>query len=334
MRPDFSLTVAGQDRSEILRGRLLSLRTAETTDHEADEVSLTFDDRAGAIILPRHGAALDLAIGYVGSALVRVGSFTVDETTISGPPDKLDVRGKSADMRESLKAQKRRAWRATTVGDVVTKIAGEHGLKAKAHPDLAALAVAHRDQTGESDLHFLTRLGRDHDATASVKGGSLVFAPKGTAASGSGQALALIQLTRGDLTSWSMVDADRTRHGTVRARHRDLRGRLEAYEQAGYGEPVRTLRHTHSDAAHAKAAAEAAHRRTRRDARRLSLGLPGRPDAAAGAPIELTGLREGLNGRWIAFRVEHDQDYSSGGYTTRIEATVDGLSGDEDGSAT
>lgn len=328
MRPTFSLTVAGQDRSAVLRDRLVSLRTTETTDHEADEITLSFDDRAGAIVLPRHGASLDLAIGYAGAALVRIGSFVVDETTLSGPPDLISVRAKASDMRASLKAQKRRAWRATTVGAVVGKIASEHGLQAQAHPDLAGLAVAHLDQSGESDLHFLTRLGREHDATASVKGGKLVFAPKGTAVSGSGRALGPLALTRRDLTSWSMTNADRSKHGTVRARHRHLGSGTEAYEEAGSGDPVRTLRHVHRNAAHARAAAHAAHRRTKREAHPISLTLPGRPEAFAGVPIEVSGLRDGLNGRWIAHRVEHEQDYAGGGFTTRIEATVDGLSED------
>ena len=161
----------------------------------------------------------------------------------------------------------------------------------------------------------------------------LIFAPRGTAVSASGRPLDPLVLTRADLTSWRMRDADRQKFGRVRARHRDLLTGQFSVEEAGDAEPTKTLRHPYPSAALAGAAAHAEHRRLKRAAHKVELTLPGEPGAFAGRPITLSGLRDGLNGQWIASEVEHELDFAGGGYTTRVTATVDGLDADSDDGA-
>ena len=333
-QPAFTLTVAGEDRTGVIAGRLMALTVTDTIHHKGDELSLTIDDGDNAVATPAHGAVISLSIGYADGELVDQGRFTVDETEASGPPDVLEVRGKSADMRAGLKAQKSRAWRATTLGAIVGQIASDNGLQPQIGDGLAGVQIAHRDQANESDLHFLTRLGREHDAVAAPKAGRLVFAPRGQAVSASGKPLDVLTLDRKDLTSWKAVSADRQKHGRVRARHRDTAGAADLYEEAGDAEPTRTLRHPHPDAATARQAAHATHSRLKREAHGVELELPGQPDAFAGRPLQLTGLRDGLAGRWIISKAEHDIDFRGGGYVTRLEATVDGLTADGGDGAT
>ena len=45
-----------------------------------------------------------------------MGAYTVDELELSGPPQTLTIRARAADLRQSLKAPKTRAWDATTLG--------------------------------------------------------------------------------------------------------------------------------------------------------------------------------------------------------------------------
>lgn len=320
VRPDFSLSANGQDRSSVLRDRLLRLTLTDAAGAEADELTLEFDDRALTIAPPRKGARLTVAIGWEGQSLTPAGVFIVDETESSGPPDHLTVRAKAADMAGALKAAKSRSWRATTLGAIVAKVASEHGLKPACAPALQGVAVAHLDQAGESDLHFLTRLGQDHGATAAPKDGRLVFAPVGAESSASGAALSALTLGRADLIRWRAPLTERSASGSVRARWRDHRGARDQVETAGTGQPVQSLRHVYSSREHARRAAEAALDRGSRDAGRLDLDLPGRPDAFAAQPIDVSELRGKLNGRWFAERVEHEIDWSGGGFTTRIEA--------------
>lgn len=324
--PACLIEMDGRDVTALMRDRLLSITVTDNDGEQADEVEIELDDRGYAVPEPPRGAIMTVALGYVGAPLWPVGRFTVDEAWPEGPPDRLLVKGKAADMRQGLKAARRRAWRDTTVGGIVEAIAAEHGLDPAVAPDLAARPVAHLDQAGESDLHFLTRLGRDHGATAAPKGGALVFAPGASGLSATGKALEAITLDRRDLIDWKGVSADREGYGTVRARYRDLGSARTVYATAGGGDPVRTLRNTYADEAAAKAAAEAELSRLGRAAGGVELTLPGLPALMAQTPIILTGLRPSLSRRWIATTVTHRLDWSSGGFVTTVAASLTGKS--------
>ncbi len=177
--PAYSVTVGGASPNSAFAQRLLRIVLSETTGKDADTLEMEFDDRNNVLAIPAKGAVITLAIGYHGAALVAKGSFTFDTADIEGPPDKIILHAKSGDMRDSLKAHKNRAWVNMTTAAIVNQIASENGLTAQTHPTLSGVQVAHKDQTNESDLHFLTRHGKDHDAIATVKGGKLIFAPRG-----------------------------------------------------------------------------------------------------------------------------------------------------------
>lgn len=316
--PDCAIVAGGSDVSARLRDRLIAITVTDNSGEEADTLEIELDDRGYEIEAPRRGVTLGVSLGYRGDPLLYIGSFVVDEVEPAGPPDRLIIRAKSADMRDSLKAARSRAWRDTTVGEIVSSIAAEHGLSPAVAAQLAATAVAHRDQTNESDLHFLTRLGRDFGAVAAAKDGRLVFAPAGAGQSASGQALPTVTLDRADLLEWRGLQEDRDDAGKVRARWRDMGAARTRYAEAGSGEPVKTLRQTYPDQGAAQAAADAEYQRLTRGEAGIELRVRGRPELLAQTPFEVTGLRPELNGRWIAETVEHVQDYGYGGFTTRL----------------
>ncbi|WP_337118049.1 contractile injection system protein, VgrG/Pvc8 family, partial [Staphylococcus aureus] len=95
----------------------------------------------------------------------------VDEVEHSGAPDVLNIRARSADMREGLARKRERSWHEQTLGQIISAIAMEYALQPLIEVALAAIGLPHLDQTAESDLNLLTRLAHDNDAIASVKAG-------------------------------------------------------------------------------------------------------------------------------------------------------------------
>lgn len=320
MRPDFRLTVGEDDRSAVIRSRLLRIVVTDNSGEDADTLEIVLDDDGYDIEPPKRGVVLGVALGYAGEELTYLGRFTVDESEPDGPPDILTIRAKAADMRAGLKAQRIRAWHDTTIGAIVAKIAADQGLTPAVAADLASRAVAHIDQANESDMHFLTRLGRLHGAVAAPKDGRLVFAPATTGLSSSGQALPGVVLDRakGDLIRWGQLSADREEHGSVRARWRDASAGRTRFATAGSGDPVKTLRNTFSTEASAKAAAEAELAKTKRAQNGVDLTIVGRAEIMAQTPFTVRGLREEQSGEWIAETVEHTADFEGGGFTSRI----------------
>ena len=100
--PAFSISIEGRDITTVLDNRLMSLTLTDNRGFEADQLDLELDDADGKIVLPRRGAVITLALGWKGQPLFPKGAFTVDEIEHTGAPDRLTIRARSADFRETL----------------------------------------------------------------------------------------------------------------------------------------------------------------------------------------------------------------------------------------
>lgn len=206
--PAFSIVIEGKDVTTVLDTRLMSLTLTDNRGFEADQLDLELDDADGLIALPRRGAVIQLALGWKGQPLFPKGAFTVDEIEHSGAPDRLTIRARSADFRETLNTRREKSWHQTTVGEVVKEIAARHNLKMALGKDLTDKALDHLDQTNESDASFLMKLARQYGAIASVKDGNLLFIRQGQGRTASGKPLPVITITRktGDGHRFTLAD--------------------------------------------------------------------------------------------------------------------------------
>ncbi len=100
--PAFSISIEGKDITTVLDKRLMGLTLTDNRGFEADQLDLELDDADGKIVLPRRGAVITLALGWKGQPLFPKGAFTVDEIEHTGAPDRLTIRARSADFRETL----------------------------------------------------------------------------------------------------------------------------------------------------------------------------------------------------------------------------------------
>ncbi len=320
MTPAFHIVVDGhQDATAAIRERLLSLRVSDEEGYRSDAVEIRLDDRGGTVELPRRGAELEVELGYEESGRVPMGRYTVDEVEISGPPDTLTIRAKAADMRAALKQRRTRSWHQVLLGDLIETIAAEYGLNPRVAKELARIVLPHVDQTDESDLHLLTRLGEQYDAAAKPANGRLVFARRGAGLSATSGPLTAVRIAREQASDYRVTLADRSDYRSVRAYWYDTAAGRRVAVTAGDGEPVYALRDDHVDEATARAAAQARLNALKRGAGTLSLTLkPGVPTVSAESPLTLSGFRSGVDGRWVATRVNHE--ISGNGYASRVEA--------------
>ena len=331
MIPDFHIVVDGRrDITKAIRERLLSLRVSDEEGYKSDTVEIRLDDRGGTVELPRRGAELTVELGYdqvpeseqrngLKPGRVLMGRYTVDEVELSGPPATLAVRAKAADMREALKQRRTRSWHDVLLGDLVKAVAREYGLDPRVAEELAKIVLPHVDQTDESDLHLLTRLGEQYDAVAKPGNGRLAFVRRAAARSATMGPLATVRIAREQAGDYRVTLADRPAYRAVRAYWYDTAAGRRREVAAGEGEPLYALRDDYIDEATARAAAQARLDALERGAATLALTLkPGRPAVSAESPLVLSGFRSGVNGRWIATRVSHEIDNS--GYATRVEA--------------
>ena len=135
MKPVFQIIANGTDITPQINDRLLSLEITDEAGLRADAIDIKLDDRDGAIALPPKGATLNVSLGYGGSGLTYMGAYEVDEMDLAIVPQTMKITGKSADMGGTIKQPKTRNWDDITIKDIVTKIAGEHGLTAAVDQD-------------------------------------------------------------------------------------------------------------------------------------------------------------------------------------------------------
>ena len=317
MRPTYRVWADQRDITDAIRDRLLSLTLTDESGYQSDTVSLRLDDRESKIELPRKGAQLEVELGYEERGLAQMGLYIVDELELAGPPDTLTIQAKAVDMKSSLKQHKTRAW-SNTIQEIVSTIAQEHGLEPRVDPALGAIRIPHIDQTEESDLNFLTRLGNQYDAVGKPAGPFVLFVPHGQAQSASGRATAA-SIYRPQTSDYRVTLADRGEFRTALAHWQDVEAGQQMTERVGDGEPAFTLRHAYPTAKEARAAAQAKLNALTRGLATISLTMkPGDPTLAAEAKLALSGFRKGVDGEWIATRVTHE--LTSSGYTTRVEA--------------
>lgn len=311
LTPTYRVTVAGKTPGGTFQDRLSEIKVTDKTGIKSDRVTLTFDNRAALLGLPPMGAEMQLWLGYKEDGLVYMGRYVIDKISASGPPRLLVLEGKAADMRSSLGAQKTRGWEGGTVGDLVTKIAGEHGLQAAVSPDLRALPVGRIDQADESDLHFLTRLAQRFDATAKPADGKLVFTRAGTGQNASGKPLNAVTITATDIKQWSVDWSLRDDHDAVDAQYHDVAaGELKTVSApklgtGTQGAPTVTLRQNFASEDAARAAAQADSAARNRARAEANFTVVGRPELTAESPITITGMEQGVSGTWLATEVTH-----------------------------
>jgi len=221
-KPIYKLTVDGKNITAAVQGRLCSLTLTDNRGFEADQLDIVLDDSDGKLDLPPRGAQVNLSLGWQDSGLVDKGSYTVDEVSLSGAPDTLTIRARSADLRSGLTTQRERSWHCSTVGLIVNEIAGENELVPMISATLAEQIVDHLDQTNESSANLLTRLSGQFDAIAAVKNGNLMFFCAGAGVSASGKPLPGVTITRQSGDSHHFSIADRETFTLVKATYNDI----------------------------------------------------------------------------------------------------------------
>lgn len=346
--PDYSISVDGIDKTGGIKKRLMSLTLTDNRGFEADQLDIEFDDADGKVELPRRGAKIAVSLGWKGAALIDKGTFTVDEIEHSGAPDKLTVRARSADFRETLNIRRDQSYHKTTIGGVIKTVAERNKLAPTLNKTMSDLAVDHIDQTNESDGNFITRLAKQYGAIAAVKNGNLLFIRQGQAKTASGKPIPAMTIIRGlgDGHQFSMADRGaytgvvanwlntrttekpvvkvkrkRKRKATTATKPKEPEEKQGEY-LIGTDENVLILRTTYASKNNAQRAAKSNWERLQRGAAKFSIQLAkGRADLYPEVPVKVTGFKKQIDeADWTLVTVTHS--VSDSGFTTALELEV------------
>lgn len=323
--PKFRVTANSADITASIAARLISLRLTDELGFQSDmlEIHLSNSDPANPIQKPPKGAELEVWLGYDG-AVQRKGMFVVDEIETSGWPKTMTIRARAAAYEKTplgktdLQTQKVRDWPdQTKLGDMVAKIAKEHGMEPAVAKSLKAVVLPHLSQTEESDISFLVRVLKQYDAVVKPAGGKLAVAKRGESQSTSGAELATIRMAATECTSFRMTEAARESPGTVVAYWHNKQMAKKVEVVVGSGDPVKRIRHHFPNAEAAQAAAQGDLDKRTRAERKLSVSMPGNAALQAEGKLTLAGFGPDEDGEWLVQRVEHE--ITNSGYTCHVD---------------
>lgn len=321
----WSLTIDGKAIDPKIQPRLMSLSLIEKRGSDADELEITLSDHDGQLQIPKKGVTITLSLGWLdlgenrSPVLVDKGTYKVDETSHSGAPDVLTIRARSADLTRGFRNQRAQSWSDTTLGEVLGDIAGRNGLQLHCAEDKSSIALKHLAQSRESDAALLARLGRMHDAVATVKAGKLIFMACASGQSPGGGEIGTSTLTRidGDKHSWK--ESDRGAYSGVIAEWHDRAGAERKKAVAGNEDNAKRLTRVYATEAAALRAAEAEYKRLKRGAAEFSLSLArGRPDLFPEKRLTVSGFKPQIDASgWLITEARHTLNGS--GFTTALQ---------------
>lgn len=319
----FSLVVAGKDLSGTVRPRLISLTLNEKRGTNADELELVIDDADGKMEIPPAGAVIALQLGWRDltdrgeTRLIDKGQFKVDRRRHSGAPDRITISAKSADFTRAFRQRRTSTWSKTTLGSVLEDIAGRNGWQLHASAAMAGIEIDHLDQARESDAAFLGRLGRLHDAIATVKAGRLIFSAIGSGQTPSGAEIPPATITRssGDNHDWSAAERD-SYSGVIAVWHDRASAQREQIV-VGSDSNAKKLGRTYASAKAARRAADAEWKKIQRGAADFSISLAaGRPDLYPDRTVTVSGFKPEIDSTsWLIAEARHTLD-SNGSRTS------------------
>ena len=337
MTPGFKILVSGKDISTDVSRLLMRMEWSDTVTEEADGFALTLSDTDGTLDIPKAGVKVELSAGYDG-ALQAVGTFTIDETTLEGPPDRLTVKASSAPFVDkdgkSASARKTKTWENTTLGSVAGTVAASLGMSPAVDSALSSVAVTNEQQSDESDTNFLLKLARRHGAYLKFAQGKMVLAKEGSGIGTSGAKINTT-ITKAEVTEWKISAGGKAQaikkvkvkyHDFETGETKNVEAKVENSTSAKEFSDVPWLASNENSFTpptpaasedEAKAVAKTVSQRIARATRKLELRLPGRLDIIAGGKVTLQDFRLGVAGEWIVKKITHRID--SGGWSMTVE---------------
>ena len=316
----FDVTIDGRSITTALQPLLTSLSVTDQAGTHGDSASIQLDDTGGKIALPRTGAKIKIALGWLGGGVREVFAGTVDEVRSSGSRgggSLLSITAKGFDATGKAKEGQERHFDRKSVKDIITAAAKDAGITVDVDPEIASTIIEYIDMRGESLLHFGQRLARMVGASFRVQGEVAVIARRASDYTPS------ITAARGvNLHSWDIAPVvGRSIYGKAQARYFDRKtGKVEKVEvPTGLQSDAVFVRRElceDKDAAERAAKADAAISKERTG--EGSVTIEGAPEAIPDGLCVLSGARPGIDGSYRIKSVTHDVT-RGGGFTTTLE---------------
>lgn len=293
----------------LINSHLVDWEHVDASGVKSDTLKLTvrIDDLEG---MPSFEGKIGLLVGYHESGLVDKGEFNITRCQPQLFPPLLKIIATAAPFKvaDETKFKERRSasYGPTTLGAIFRELAGKHGFSPRISPELDAKVVEHLDQSNETDMGFLTRVAKLHDAVTKPVNELYVMAKRGEVKSLSGKTMPVVTLsvTKGNSPNdRSFINAELDEESRVKFKGCktvwwDGASGKECVVETG-SEPFKKVTQRYQSEAEAKDAGEGMARKIKRGEKKIRIDCPGNPDLGAEGLIELDDTWPSfMRGQW------------------------------------
>lgn len=275
------------------------------------------------IQFPSVNATLDVSLGT--DFLHSVGTFIVNEVSLSGPPLKLDIRGSGINkelVSESWNKKKNRTWRAgTKLGDILNQLAIDHRLTLITFESIYDMVMPYIFQKAETDSSLLYRLLTGRDLAAKFGEGKMGIAKFDSELTASGKPITPLEVRYNEvLGNFKYSERTPETFGTVTAKFQDNERGGVFTVTLGDSDPETILEDTYEDENTATLAAQSHLNASRRKNKTLSFDMiPRESGVITGQRLVPVDFPLNIDDDFIISSVSHKYTNS---YTLSVSASL------------
>lgn len=326
--PAFVILYNTRNITQDISPYILGVSFSDKLSGEADEIELNLEDSAGIwrdSWYPGKGDTLTLKLGFEGQALLNCGRFSIDEVELAGSPDTLTLRGISASINAPLRTQSNRAFEKTTLLAIASRIAQKHHLQLQG--SIEEIYLDRVTQYQETDVAFLTRLGKEYGYMVKITQDTLIFSQLGALMIND----PVKTLTPKDISRYSFRDTINQIYGKAKSKYQDDKKKklmvVTVDAEGGTQEQASANKTTSADTLKTTARAKTKEEATIKAKSALneknkhqssgSLTVAGNTHFKAGNQIRLSEFGK-MSGNWMIQSVRHSIERASG-YQCELE---------------
>lgn len=316
------------DISEEISKFLVGFTYTDESSDKADELTITLEDKEGlwhGEWLPQKGDKIHASfyvlnwMGKENKQMLPCGTFTLDEYSLSGPPDQVTLKGQSVPITSSIKTPKTRAWKNVKLSQIAMDMAANSGLKVLFECP-SDPSYDHVDQVKENDVSFLCKLCKKAGISLKVTDSQLVLFDEATYEAKAAD-LVLIRGTS-NILDWNFEGTTNdTAYGSCRVRYKDPKtGKTIEHHykpRNSNGGPVLEINEMVRNKEEARQLAMKRLRTKNKTENKASLSIMGDIRFLAGVTVIVKGFRR-FDGKYIIQKASHKV---TDGYVTDLELT-------------
>lgn len=320
-RAIFEVTVEGTNITPELTPVLIGMRVSDKVGTHSDSVDLEIDDTEARIVLPKKGAAVEVALGWEDEGLRTVFRGTVDEVQSSGSRSsgrRLMIVAKGMDTTRKPKEPQQRHWDFSSVSSILRDAGASAGVpNIQVDPSLAGITRAYFEMRDESFVAMGERLAREIGGNFRVVGNTAIMSRR------NGDYQALVRAAWGEnLHGWDIAPIlGRTQFKAARSRWYDMKSALWRQGERGVdldADATHTHRYSKPWASESAQQNNSDAATSERDAGEGTLVIEGNTSAIPDGLCIVSGTRPGVDGEYRIEAVTHSYD-RSGGFVTTLE---------------